>query len=299
MRKLAAVLFCLAAIVPAFSQDLSEFDKGGARTEVETKCFIRDFSAGDKEELETFKVTRSYDLDGELRDRTTKSDGFSDQRVYLTEKDKDGRVIKRTEQRRVKIGDAESAPALRVWSYVYKESGEAVVICTEVEEEKEADPEDPNPVQPMIISEIWKLDASGRVLRYSLSLGDKENFRVEFERDEDGKLLTKTGVSGELAYSKETYTYRDDGTLKESDELVSFTMQHYKKEYGLVTGKECSGAVVDKDGKTLQSWTVERSLRAKLPDGSLRDETTYWIRGQDVERLERTVRYVVTTKQNK
>lgn len=299
MRKLASVLFCLIAIVPAFSQDLSEFDKKGARTEVETKCFIQDFSAGDEEEIETFTVTRCYDLDGELRSRTTKAEGFSDNRVYLTGKDKDGRVIKRTEQRKVKIGDAESVPALRVWIYVYDETGAATVICTEVEEEpKDDDPEDPNPVQPMIISEIWKLDASGRALRYSLSLGDKENMRVEFERDKDGKLLTKTEASGELVYRKETYTYRDDGTLKESDELVSFTMERLKKEY-TSAGEECNGEVVDKDGKILQYWTVHRAIRAKLPDGSLRDETTYWITGKDVERVVRTVRYVITTKQYK
>ncbi|TSC83001.1 MAG: hypothetical protein G01um101419_354 [Parcubacteria group bacterium Gr01-1014_19] len=300
MRSLVAVIIVsLVLVVSAQAQDLSEFDNKKGTATVKTKCYVQDFVSGDTEEHLNFEHTRYYGVNGEIGSKISKSDDYTVEVNYIHEFDKDGRVVKRTKKETWAIGKGPThTRATLVWEYTYDDSGAVTVVCKEVIKENEEDRGDPDAVKEKPIVETWKLDATGRVLRYSRSLGDKENFRVEFERDKDGKLLTKTAASGELVYSKETYIYRDDGTLKGSDELASFTMRSTKKQYDPI-GKECAGQIVDKDGKTTRQWTVDRSVCGRMDPTANEDWTTYKIYGEDPEKLEMQVRYVVTTTTGK
>ncbi|MEK7653703.1 MAG: hypothetical protein AAB345_00270 [Patescibacteria group bacterium] len=297
---LFAVLFCLVA-VSVGAQDLSEFENKKGKATVKTECFFQDVAGGDKEERLSFEHTRYYGVDGEVGSKISKRGEFVSEASYTHEFDKDGRVTKRTKKETWTLGKGPThTRATLVWTYTYDDAGAVTVVCSEIIEEKKDEDEDsdePDPVKELPLVETWKLDSARRILRYSRSLGAVENFRVEFERDEDGKLLTKTGASGELWHSKETYTYRDDGTLKESDEHTLGTKTHTKKQYG-ESGLEKSGQMVDGDGKTTRQWMVDRKTNSEF-GGSSEKETIYKIYGEDPEKIEIQVRYVVTTTTGK
>lgn len=293
-----AVFVCVAVVANA--QDLSKFEKKGARIEVKTECFVQNFTIGDKEERLAWESTKNYDLDGDLRKKTEVFGKCINEYTYRTDLDDKGRVSKRTELRETTIGsDPPHRWPLRVWGYTYDDAGAATVVCKEVIEEKndDEDADDPDRVKELPIVEKWELDSSGRVLRYFNYLGDRENWRVIFERDKDGKLLKREQLSGELLHSRETYVYRDDGTLKESDDM-HLGAGHTKKQYD-AAGKESGGQKTDMEGEIWEQWTVKRSACGKLADGGSQDTTTYTFCGEDKDKVESQVRYVVTTKQYK
>lgn len=289
-------LFVLASAAAVKAQDLSEFDKKVPLSEMKTECLVQDFSIGDKEERKLFEATRSYDIDGWLKGKSVKVGDVSSEFVYTHKLDTNGRVAQWTGQETMALGDA--PPHIRpmlVWDYVYTDSGSAIV-CKEVAEDKKED--DPDAVKELPIVQTWHLDSAGRMLVYSMKLGEVENLKVVFSRDENGKLLSRAESFMGEEYSKETFTYGDSGTLKESERVVPVNGIRIKKQYGL-SGRECSGQMVDGAGKTTSQWIVHQSIRGTLKDGSTQDETMYTICGEDKDKVEMTVRYLVTTTINK
>ncbi len=303
MRSVLAVLVvCLVVSVSAKAQDLSEFDKKAPFSEVKTELYRQDVGLGEKEEHVGFEATTFYGIDGELTSENYKRGDFSISTEYTHKFDESGRVVQRTKKETEIFG--ENPPQVRptrVWEYAYDDTGAATVTCKETEK-KDGD-SDPNSPKELITSETWQLDSAGRVLRYSKTFDGDEAYRVVFERDKDGRLLTKETLCGELRYNKESFTYREDGTLKESDEVVSFPMDHIKKQYGEKqfgeSDLEKSGQVVDKDGKITRQWTVQRSACGKMAGGGVQDTTTYKIYGEDKEKMVLQMRYVITTTRHK
>ncbi|MEK7640969.1 MAG: hypothetical protein AAB389_03155 [Patescibacteria group bacterium] len=294
MRIIFSVFsFCFVVMLHVVAQDLSEFENKRGTATVKMECYVQDFAGGEEEEHLEFDHTSYFDVNGEIGSKISKLGVYTMEMRYTHEFDKDGRVTKRTKKETWTAGKGPThTRATLVWEYTYDDTGAAAVVCKEVEEKKEEDPDDPNPVKELLISEIWKLDSAGRVLKYAHLLDDKENFRVEYERDKDGKLLTQTWASGELWHRRETFTYRDDGTLEESDERTLGTKSRTKKQYDSV-GLEMSGQIVDGDGKTTRQWTVDRKTNSEF-GGSYEKETIYKIYGEDPEKIEMQVRYVVT-----
>ncbi len=296
MRVSVVVVMMCFVINFANAQDLSEFDNKKGTATIKTECFVQNFASGEKEECKNFETTRYYGVNGELDSKVSKQSEFVSESKYTHEFDKDGRVVKRTKKETWTMGKGPTnTRTTLVWEYTYDDTGAATVVCKEIEEKKEEeDAGDPDSAKELLIVETWKLDSAGRVLKYSQSLGAVENYRVEFKRDEKGKLLSKTEASGELWHSKETFTYRDDGTLKESEMLFSSLVDRFKKQYDSV-GLEYAGQMVNKDGKTTRQWTVERS-GGTVPG---LDIVTYKIYGADPEKLEMSVRYMVETTTSK
>ncbi len=300
MRSFVTVIIVsLVSFVAVSAQDLSEFDNKKGVVTVKTECFVQDCAGGEQEEGLRFEHTRYYGVEGEIGSKISKQGVYVTEAKYTHEFDEEGRVTQRTKKETWTAGKGPThTRATLVWEYTYDDVGTATVVCKEEVEKKDED--DPDAVQEISIMEIWVLDSAGRLLEYSRGFVD-DMYRVVFERDEKGRLLTKTEsaseLTGETVFSKETFTYRDDGTLKESENVIMATGDHRKKQYDPI-GKECAGQIVNEDGKTTRQWTVTHSVCGRTADGS-QDTTTYKIYGEDPEKLELQVRYVVTTTNGK
>ncbi len=275
--------FCFVVAIPVAAQDLSIFDKKIPSSEVKTELYVMDVDKGVGEERKVGEDARRYGVDGELAGKTFTNSGFTIETEFTTEFDKDGRVAKRTSKDTYKIGNGEpmTGPA-RSWEYSYNESGTTVVS-----KEPQAEGDESAP-----IVETWKLDASGKMLEYSKMFGE-QSLKTAYERDKSGKLLSKTVMYCGEVTSKETCSYREDGTLKESSEgdpQKSWTInRHYDER-----GQEVKGEMLlGKDGKVERQWVVERKLENHA-DGST-EEMKIAVHGATADKLEGVIRYVITT----
>lgn len=281
-RVFAVFAFCFIFSIPAIAGDLSIFDKKTPSSEVKTELYVQNFDQEDSAEEKVGEEIKRYGADGELAGKTYSQGTLVVESAYTHEFDKDGRVTKRTQEGTWTIGKGPTIPRLpHVWVYTYDGSGTTVVSKEPQTEGDESTP----------ITETWKLDTSGKMLEYSKVFGE-QSLKTVYERDKAGKLLVRTEMYCDKVINKETCSYRDDGTLKESEESTPEKDRVIKRQYN-DRGEEANGEMLDKDGKVVYRWVVEKKTDSRL--GGSTEEITIKLFEGSAEKLISKFRYVVTT----